>query len=41
MRLLDKIDAGFLPLLEFERAVGALPLVSVDWVLIVLELSCL
>jgi colanic acid biosynthesis protein WcaH len=34
MRLLDKIDAGFLPLPEFERAVGALPLVSVDWVLL-------
>jgi colanic acid biosynthesis protein WcaH len=31
---LDKIDAGFLPLPEFERAVGALPLVSVDWVLL-------
>jgi colanic acid biosynthesis protein WcaH len=34
MRLLDKIDAGFLPLPEFVRAVGALPLVSVDWVLL-------
>ena len=34
MRLLDKIDAGFLPLPEFERAVGALLLVSVDWVLL-------
>jgi hypothetical protein len=34
MRLLDKIDAGFLPLPEFERAVGALPLVTVDWVLL-------
>jgi colanic acid biosynthesis protein WcaH len=34
MHLLDKIDAGFLPLPEFERAVGALPLVSVDWVLL-------
>lgn len=34
MRLLDKIDAGFLPWPEFERAVGALPLVSVDWVLL-------
>ena len=34
MRLLDKNDAGFLPLLEFERAVGALPLVSVDCVLL-------
>jgi ADP-ribose pyrophosphatase YjhB (NUDIX family) len=31
---LDKIDAGFLPWPEFERAVGALPLVSVDWVLL-------
>jgi colanic acid biosynthesis protein WcaH len=28
------IDAGFLPLPEFERAVGFLPLVSVDWVLL-------
>jgi colanic acid biosynthesis protein WcaH len=34
MRLLDKIDAGFLPLPEFERLVGALPLVSVDLVLL-------
>ena len=34
MRLLDKNDAGFLPLPEFERAVGALPLVSVDWVML-------
>jgi colanic acid biosynthesis protein WcaH len=34
MRLLDKIDAGFLLLPEFERAVGAFPLVSVDWVLL-------
>ena len=33
MSLLDKIAPGFLPLPEFERAVGALPLVSVDWVL--------
>ncbi|MFY7906660.1 MAG: NUDIX domain-containing protein [Burkholderiaceae bacterium] len=32
--MLDKIDAGFLSLPEFERAVGALPLVSVDWVLL-------
>jgi ADP-ribose pyrophosphatase YjhB (NUDIX family) len=32
--LLDKIDAGFLRLSEFKRAVGALPLVSVDWVLL-------
>jgi len=34
MRLLDKIDVGFLPLSEFERAVSALPLVSLDWVLL-------
>jgi colanic acid biosynthesis protein WcaH len=34
MRFLDKIESGFLPIPEFERAVGALPLVSVDWVLI-------
>jgi hypothetical protein len=34
MRLLDKIDSDFLPLPEFERAVGALPLVSVGWVLL-------
>jgi colanic acid biosynthesis protein WcaH len=34
MRLLVKIDSSFLPLPEFERAVGALPLVSVDWVLL-------
>jgi colanic acid biosynthesis protein WcaH len=31
---LDKIDACFLLLPDFERAVGALPLVSVDWVLL-------
>ncbi len=34
MRLFDKINSGFLPLPEFETAVAALPLVSVDWVLI-------
>ena len=34
MRFLDKIDSGFLPSPEFERAVGAMPLVSVDWVLL-------
>jgi ADP-ribose pyrophosphatase YjhB (NUDIX family) len=34
MRLWDKIDLGFLLVPEFERAVGALPLVSVDWVLL-------
>lgn len=32
--MLDKIDSGFLPLCEFERLVGALPLVSVDLVLL-------
>jgi colanic acid biosynthesis protein WcaH len=30
----DKIDTDFLSLPAFERAVGALPLVSVDWVLL-------
>ncbi len=34
MCLLDKIVTGFLPLPKFERSVGALPLVSVDWVLL-------
>ncbi len=33
-RLFDKSDSGFLALSDFERAVGALPLVSVDWVLL-------
>jgi colanic acid biosynthesis protein WcaH len=33
-RLFVKSDPGFLPLPDFERAVGALPLVSVDWVLL-------
>jgi colanic acid biosynthesis protein WcaH len=32
--LTDKIDAGFLLYKDFERAVCALPLVSVDWVLL-------
>jgi len=32
MRLLDKIDSNFLPLPVFEMAVAALPLVSVDLV---------
>ncbi len=32
--LVGQIAPGFLPLPEFERAVGALPLVSVDWVLL-------
>jgi colanic acid biosynthesis protein WcaH len=34
IHLLDKSDSGFLPSTEFERAVSALPLVSVDWVLL-------
>ena len=33
-RLFDKSDSGFLALSDFERAVAALPLVSVDWVLL-------
>lgn len=32
--MLDKIDSGFLPIPDFEYVVSALPLVSVDWVLI-------
>ncbi len=32
--MLDKIDSSFLPLPEFEKAVVALPLVSVDWLLL-------
>lgn len=31
---MDKLDSGFLSLPDFESAVGALPLVSVDWVLL-------
>jgi colanic acid biosynthesis protein WcaH len=34
MSLSDKTNSGFLLSTEFERAVGALPLVSVDWVLL-------
>jgi colanic acid biosynthesis protein WcaH len=34
MSLSEKTDSGFLLSTEFERAVGALPLVSVDWVLL-------
>ena len=34
MSLSDKTDAGFLLSTDFERAVDALPLVSVDWVLL-------
>jgi colanic acid biosynthesis protein WcaH len=34
MRLSDKINSGFLLSTDFERAVEALPLVSVDWVIL-------
>jgi colanic acid biosynthesis protein WcaH len=34
MSLFDKTDAGFLLSSEFENAVNALPLVSIDWVLL-------
>ncbi len=34
MSLSDKTDSGFLLSTDFERVVGALPLVSVDWVLL-------
>jgi len=34
MSLSDKTDSGFLLSKDFERAVGFLPLVSVDWVLL-------